>query len=518
MTAAAASPAEPRPICSLSGIVKSFDGTQALAGVDLDIYPGQVHAIVGANGAGKSTLMNILAGAVQADAGEVLIDGDRVRFQSVHDANRKGIAIVFQELALFPSLSVVANLFSLREVRRFGLIREREMKRLARPVLDSIGLDVDLGQTVGSLSLGKRQEVEIAKALLGRPHVLILDEPTSALNAREVERLMEVIRGLRDRGDAVLYVSHRLEEVFSIADVITVVRAGRIVETTPTAQTSINKVVQAMIGRPPETIELQRAPVNGHTPEQSLRLIDFTIRGQVEDVQLTVRPGEIVGLAGLEGSGVLPILEVLFGQRKLDAGKVLLAGARPAPRNVPAAVKSGIAYIPPDRRREGLMMEQSIHANLSHVLAGALARAGFLLDVGGLRKKAAAIAERLEIKAPSLRVPVSALSGGNQQKVVFGKWMQSRPNIVLLNDPTRGVDVGAKAELYQAIRKLADEGAIILFVSSDLLEYRLVCDRAIVLYQGRVVGELEKEHLSEHTLLEAINVGRIDRSSQEVPA
>jgi ABC-type sugar transport system ATPase subunit len=517
MTAVAAS-RERAPVCSLSGIVKSFDGTRALAGVDLDIYPGEVHAIVGANGAGKSTLMNILAGAVQPDAGEVSIDGEPVRFHSVHDANRKGIAIVFQELALFPTLSVVANLFSLREIRRFGLIREREMRRLARPVLDAIGLDVDLGQPVGSLSIGKRQEVEIAKALIGRPRVLILDEPTSALNAREVERLMEVIRGLRERGDAVLYVSHRLEEVFATADVVTVVRAGRIVETTPTAETSINKIVQAMIGRAPEAIELQRAPTNGHTPEQSLRLIDFTIRGEVEDVQLTVKPGEIVGLAGLEGSGVLPILEVLFGQRKLDAGKVLLAGGRPAPRTVPGAVKSGIAYIPADRRREGLMMDQSIHANLSHVIAGALARAGFLLDIGGLRRKASAIAQRLEIKAPSLRVPVSALSGGNQQKVVFGKWMQSRPNIVLLNDPTRGVDVGAKAELYEAIRRLADDGAIILFVSSDLLEYRLVCDRAIVLYQGRVVGELAKKRLTEHTLLEAINVGRIDQPREEALA
>jgi ABC-type sugar transport system ATPase subunit len=273
-----------------------------------------------------------------------------------------------------------------------------------------------------------------------------------------------------------------------------------------------------VVGRAPEAIELQRAPTNGHTPEQSLRLIDFTIRGEVEDVQLTVKPGEIVGLAGLEGSGVLPILEVLFGQRKLDAGKVLLAGGRPAPRTVPGAVKSGIAYIPADRRREGLMMDQSIHANLSHVIAGALARAGFLLDIGGLRRKASAIAERLEIKAPSLRVPVSALSGGNQQKVVFGKWMQSRPNIVLLNDPTRGVDVGAKAELYEAIRRLADDGAIILFVSSDLLEYRLVCDRAIVLYQGRVVGELAKKRLTEHTLLEAINVGRIDQPREEALA
>jgi ABC-type sugar transport system ATPase subunit len=516
MTAAAANATGRAPICSLRRIVKSFDGTQALAGVDLDIYPGEVHAIVGANGAGKSTLMNILAGAVRPDEGEVVIRDEPVHFHSVHDANGKGIAIVFQELSLFPTLSVVANLFSLREIRRFGLVRQREMKRLARPVLAEIGLDVDLDQPVQSLSLGKRQEVEIAKALLGRPDLLILDEPTSALNAREVDRLMEVIHGLRSRDVAVLYVSHRLEEVFSIADVITVVRAGQLVETTRTSETSINKIVMAMTGRSPDAIEPKPAPANGHGPEESLRLIDFTIRGEVENVHLTVRPGEIVGLAGLEGAGVLPILEVLFGQRKADSGKVLLSGGRPAPRSVPGAVKAGIAYIPSDRRREGLMMDQSIHANLTHVLAGALRATGFLLDEGALRKKATAIAERLEIKAPSLRAPVSSLSGGNQQKVVFGKWMQSKPNIILLNDPTRGVDIGAKAELYAAIRALAEEGAIILFVSSELLEYRLVCDRAIVLYQGRVAGELDREHLTEHALLEAINVGRVE--SEAAPA
>ncbi len=513
MSVAAASAPQRRPICSLSKIRKSFDGTQALAGVDLDIYEGEVHAIVGSNGAGKSTLMNILAGAVQPDEGKIVLNDERVQFHSVHDANGKGIAIVFQELSLFPTLSVLANLFSLRELTHFGLVRQREMKARARPVLAEIGLDVDLEQPVGSLSLGKRQEVEIAKALLGRPELLILDEPTSALNAREVERLMEVIRKLRERDVAVLYVSHRLEEVFSIADVITVVRAGEIVETTPTAETSINKIVLAMTGRAPDAIAPKPAPANGHGPDESLRLIDFTIRGEVENVHLTVRPGEIVGLAGLEGSGVLPILEVLFGQRKADAGEVLLSGGRPAPRSVPGAVKAGIAYIPPDRRREGLMMDQSIHANLSHVLAGALRATGFLLDKGGLRRKATAIAERLEIKAPSLHGPVSSLSGGNQQKVVFGKWMQSRPNIILLNDPTRGVDVGAKTELYEAIRGLAEEGAIILFVSSDLLEYRLVCDRAIVLYQGRVAGELDRDHLTEHELLEAINVGRIESAT-----
>jgi ABC-type sugar transport system ATPase subunit len=517
MTATAAA-LERTPICSVRGIAKSFDGTQALAGVDLDIHTGAVHAIVGANGAGKSTLMNIMAGALQPDEGEILLRDEPVRFHSVHDASRQGIAIVFQELSLFPTLSVVANLFSLREVRRFGLVRQREQKRLARPVLDEIGLQVDLEQPVGTLSLGKRQEVEIAKALLRDPHLLILDEPTSALNAREVERLMEVIRGLRERGDAVLYVSHRLEEVFAIADVITVIRAGRIVATSRTADTSINKIVQAMTGGTLERVEEKLRAPTIREADEPLRLVDFTIKGEVEDVQLTVRPGETVGLAGLEGSGVLPILEVLFGQRKLDSGKVLLAGGERAPRSVPAAVEAGIAYIPSDRRREGLMMEQSIHANLSHVIAGALRRAGFLLDIGGLRRNATAIAERLQIKAPSLRIPVASLSGGNQQKVVFGKWMQSRPRIILLNDPTRGVDVGAKAELYEAIRQLAAEGATILFVSSDLREYRLVCDRAVVLYQGRVVGELDRERLSEHTLLEAINVGRVEHSRAEVPA
>ncbi|HEU0247361.1 MAG TPA: sugar ABC transporter ATP-binding protein [Gaiellaceae bacterium] len=504
------------PICSLSRIKKHFDGTQALAGIDLDLYPGEVHAIVGSNGAGKSTLMNILAGAVQPDEGEIVVRDRLVHFGTVKDASREGIAIVFQELSLFPSLSVVANLFSLRELSRFGILRQREMRRRARPVLEQIGLDVELSTPVHALSLGKRQEVEIARALLSSPDVLILDEPTSALNAVEVDRLMEVIRGLRQRGVAVVYISHRLEEVFAIADVITVVRAGEIVQTMLSSETSINEVVYAMTGRAPDAIEVSRPPVSSTTPESSLQLLGVTVKGELEAVSLMARPGEVVGLAGLEGAGVQTILDVLFGRRRPDSGAVVIPGGKRPPRSIPRAVQAGVGYVPADRRSEGLMMDQSVHANLSHVVAGALRRAGFLLDKRRLRKQADAIGQRLQITMASAASPVSTLSGGNQQKVVFGKWMQSRPSIILLNDPTRGVDIGAKAELYEAIRELVEEGTIILFVSSDLLEYRIVCDRAVVLYQGRLAGELERERLTEHALLEAINVGRVEAAT--VPA
>ena len=498
------------PICSLTGITKSYGGVRALTGIDLDLYPGEVHAIVGGNGAGKSTLMKILAGAVQPDEGEIAVRGTQVDFGSVKDANREGIAIVFQELSLFPALSVVANLFSLREVCRFGIVQQREMKRAARPVLEQIGLDVDLEQPVQSLSLGKRQEVEIAKALLGRSDVLILDEPNSALNALETERLMEVVRGLRSRGVAVVYISHRLEEVFAIADVVTVVRAGAVVQTTRAAETSISEVVYAMIGRDPYAIAPHRAEPSERAQCESLRLEGLTIRGEIEGIDLTARAGEIVGLAGLEGAGVLPILDVIFGRRRPDAGTVVMPGRGRAPRSIPEAVRAGIGYVPADRHREGLMLEQSVHANLSHVAAGALRRAGFVLDGAQLRAQATAMSEELEIKTTSLAAPVNALSGGNQQKVVLGKWLQADPKIVLLNDPTRGVDIGAKTEIYQVVKRLADDGCIVLFTSSELLEYGLLCDRALVLFQGRLVGELERDAISEHVLLEAINTGRLE--------
>jgi ABC-type sugar transport system ATPase subunit len=496
------------PACSVSNVKKNFGGVKALVGVDLEIYPGRVHAIVGENGAGKSTLMNVLVGAVQPDEGYVTVNGDLVQFTNVREANQHGIAIVFQELSLFPDLDVLANLFLGREATHLGLISRNEMKRQAAPVLQQIGLShVSLDRPVGTLNLDEQQLIEIAKALLADSRILILDEPNSALNAGETERLFDVIRDLRDQGTAIIYISHRLEEVFQISDIITVMRNGEVVATLERSRSSISEIVSLMIGRKPTEFYAQRA---GYTGERkTLSLAGVTVSGKVNDVCLAAASGEVIGLAGLEGAGVQTIFEVMFGIWPAYEGKIVLPDGKSAPRSVPEAVRTGIAFVPADRRKAGAMLRQSVLENLNLITAGALGRFGFVLRHNRLEERAAKRRQALNIVMDTLDSPVSQLSGGNQQKVVLGKWLEADPDVVLLNDPTRGVDVGAKEDIYRIIHNLADEGRIVLFTSSELPEFVHLCDRVFVFYRGRVAGELPAGALSEQKLLEAINTGQV---------
>ncbi len=338
-------------VCALSGVEKRFGGVVALAGVDLEVHPGLVHAIVGENGAGKSTLMKIIAGAETPDSGTVSMGGRDVHFSSVKEANDHGVAIVFQELSLYPELDVLANLFMQREVTRMGLVQRSEMRAQAQPVLAELGLDVDLDEPAGQLALSEQQLVEIAKALLADASVLILDEPNSALNAAETERLFEIVRGLRARGVAVLFISHRLEEVFEIADLVTVMRNGQVVTTMPLADATIPQVISLMIGRQYAEVEASRSYADHDAP--ALRLQGVSVPGQVEDVSLQVAPGEVVGLAGLEGSGVSAVLEAIFGMQRPRAGTITLPDGHPAPhthpRKRPRRHRHG-AGRPPQRR------------------------------------------------------------------------------------------------------------------------------------------------------------------------
>lgn len=497
-------------VCAVHGVKKNYGGVKALVGVDLTVYPGTVHAVVGENGAGKSTLMKILVGAEQPDAGTMTVAGQTRRFQNVKEANHHGMAIVFQELSLFPHLDVLTNLFPLREPRRYGLTDRAAMRREAQPVLDELGVHVDLDAPVEQLTLGEQQLVEIAKALLADAKVLIFDEPNSALNAAETERLFRIIRELRERGVAILYISHRLEEVFEIADVITVMRNGEIVDTLQPGETSIPQVVSMMIGRDSgELSEFYARHESARVEGEPLRLNDVSIPGMVDHVSLSAYPGEIVGLAGLEGSGVSAVLDVVFGLQPVASGSVTLPNGHAAPRNIPAAVHAGIALIPADRRNEGLMLGQDVISNLSQITAGVLGRLGFFIQEKTMREQAQARSGSLNIKMDSLDEPVSNLSGGNQQKVVIGKWLEANPTIVLLSDPTRGVDVGAKAEIYHIIHDLAAQERIVLFTSTELPEFVHLCDRVIVFYRGRVVGELQADDLSTQKLLEAINTGTL---------
>jgi ABC-type sugar transport system ATPase subunit len=502
------------PAVAIEGLSKRFGGVQALERMALAVEPGTVHAVVGENGAGKSTLMKILAGAVRADAGTITLAGAEVHISSPKAAAERGIGIVYQELSLFPHRSVLANLFVTREPTRFGAVSRRTMRRRARGVLERIGLHVDVNAPVGNLPLGVRQLVEICRVLLTEPRLLILDEPNSALNEIETKRLFRVLRSLSARGITILYVSHRLEEVFEIADRITVMRNGREVFTKDTGELTIPEVIEAMIGRQQE--ELFPPPLENTARPASGKLVvrGLSVGTSLRDVSFEVAPGEIVGLAGVEGSGVSLLLGVLFGSRGADAGEVVYPDNRRRPGSTTAAARRGISLVPADRRRQGLMLGKDVARNLAHVSVGVRRRRSPWLGRRELRTGARRQIASLGIKTPSLWTPVAQLSGGNQQKVVVGKWLEVAPGVVLLDDPTRGVDVGAKREIFGIMRRLAAEGRIVLFRSTELPELIGLSDRILVFYRGRLAGEYAGDETDSSTLLHAINTGEVTHTRE----
>jgi ABC-type sugar transport system ATPase subunit len=513
-TAAAGEGADPE-VYAATGVSMTFGATRALVDARFACRSGQVHALLGANGAGKSTLVKILAGVQEPDAGELRLDGAPVRFGSGREAAAAGVATVSQELNLFPDLTVLANLFLMREPLRGGVLTHGpEMRRLAAPVLEAVGLSPSLlDRTVGSLSLGSRQLVEIARALLQDPRVLILDEPTSALKAADTRRVLEVVKDLRRRDVAIVMVSHFLEDVFAVADVVTVLRNGRVVhEATPLAELTPDAVVESMLGKAlaagaaedgaARSFPIPAAPA-GLGP---LVLDGAASRGTLEPLTLRAEPGEVVGLAGLEGSGASETLRLVYGQMPLTAGTVTLPSGRGGPSSMYAAARAGIAYVPADRKADGLIVDQPISENVNMVTAGPLRRLGFLPRERVKRERAAAWREPLGLVTRSIGAPVGALSGGNQQKVVFAKWLEAAPSLVLLDDPTRGVDVGAKADMMNIVRAVADSGRVVLYASTDLEEMAQLCDRVVVFYRRRAIGEL-RAPLAEHELFEAVSRG-----------
>lgn len=501
-----------------SDITKHYGGVTALNHVDFELRRGEVHALLGANGAGKSTLVRILVGAERPDSGGLSLANKVVRLGSVSEARRRGIAIVSQELNVFPDLDVLENLFVLREPRRLHtLLRRREMARIAAPALTAIGLDVPLSSKVGALSLGERQLVEIARALLDSPGILILDEPTSALQLEETERLLNAVRMLRDRGVAIVYVSHLLQEVFSIADCITVLRGGRVaLSRHRVEESSITAVIREMLGEAANetrSIPSDTPLPTGRNVRGSLRLRGAAITGVLDALDLDVGPGEVVGLAGLEGSGAASVLDVVFGRRRLDSGSISLPDAARPARSMEDAVRKGVAFVPADRKRLGLMLDKPVSENIALVVAGPLRRMGMFLRRSRLEARTEFWRKRLDIKMASSKAVARSLSGGNQQKVVFAKWLESEPSVILLDDPCRGVDVGARVAVHRLIRSIAREGCIILMVSSDPEELPTVCDRVIVFVNGSATAEVSGDNLTEHVLLEAISARPVNQDN-----
>ena len=485
------------PRLRLEHIWKAFSGVPALEDVSFEVLPGEVHALVGENGAGKSTLMNIASGVLPPDAGRAYWEGEPVTLRSPRQAQELGIGFVHQELALVPALSAGENIFLGRlPARRAGLgwVRWGEIHQRARALLADLGHDIDPRRPVAELSVGERQLVEIGRALSLRARLVIMDEPTAPLAEHETARLFEVIGRLRRRGVSVIYITHRLKEVYQGPDRVTVLRDGRSVASGPVAGMPLEELVRHMVGRPAR--EQFPADESCARPEEALRVEGFSARGRISDISFRVHRGEIVGLAGLAGSGRTELLEALFGAAERDAGRVFIEG-RPVDIRTPAdAIRGGLALIPDDRKAKGLILGASVRCNM--VLA---AERQLLIRADREAEQTGRMARELRLRTPGAEQPVGQLSGGNQQKVVLARWLLTGAKIFLLDEPTRGIDVGAKAEIYAIIRGLAARGAAIVLVSSELEEILHLADRVLVLHRGRLAGELARAEASEERVM-----------------
>ena len=492
------------PIISLKNVHKSFGGVSVLNGVDFDLQKGSVHALVGQNGAGKSTMMKILTGVYTCDSGDIYIDGSKVKMNSYSDAVSHGISLIFQELSLIPTLTVAENIFLNREILEGPFLDKKSMERKAHELLQSLDIDVDVHSRVEDLDVGVCQMIEIAKALSVNAKVLILDEPTASLSEKETAHLFTLINSLKQRGVSMIYISHRMAEIFKICDTITVLRNGSIVTTKPTRDYSLTGLIEDMIGRKTAALTTADEELASKCTGRPLMTVEHLNCGsRLKDVSFELREGEVLGLAGLMGSGRTEVVESLFGLNKDASGQVTINGQPYEIKGVRHAIDSGLALIPEDRRREGLVLMHSVEENLIVPIFDKL-KWGLLLE----SKKVADIAERsisdMAIKTHSRKTPAFNLSGGNQQKIVVGKWLNSAPSVLLLDEPTAGVDVGSKREIIDKVRDFVGENRAAIFISSDILELISACDRFIVFYDGKVTATYDRSEITEEVLQYAI--------------
>lgn len=489
-----------QPLIHMRGIVKSYPGVKALRGVDLKVDPGQVMALVGENGAGKSTIIKVLAGATTADEGTIEVDGVVKTFRTPRDSQNAGIAVIYQELMLAEHLSISENVFAGREPTRRGRgVNFGAMHRATAGLLAELKIDASPKQQVGRLNVARRQMVEIAKALSMDARVIVMDEPTSSLTEDEVETLLALVRRLRARGVSVVYVSHRMREIFAVADAITIMRDGELVGVQQVADVTPGQIVNMMVGRDLVDMYGQRPTLQpGATPMLEVRNLNAGPR--VLDVSFTVAPGEIVGMAGLVGAGRSETALAIFGHTRIHSGSVHVDGTQVKLRNPREAINVGIAYVPEDRKREGVFMGLPIRTNITSASLGSISRAG-VISRSRDRSTAQKLAGELQVKAPSVETAIGTLSGGNQQKAVIARWLARRPRILILDEPTRGVDVGAKAEIYRLVRQIASDGVAVLVISSELPEVLGLSDRVLVMREGRLVGELSSQTADEQKVM-----------------
>ncbi len=498
MTVLADPQPQPQPLLQVRGLEKSFPGVRALSDVDLDVRAGEVHALVGQNGAGKSTLIKVLAGVYQADGGTVLMDGVDVSGASAPTMTTKGLAVIHQDLNLVPVFDVAENMFlGLRQPTRFGIIDRRARSRLAQEMLDRLDTDVRADQAISELSVPQQQMVVIARALLLDARIMVMDEPTAALGAHEVELVYNTVNRLRDQGTSVIYVSHRLGEISDLADRVSVMRDGRMISTLNRSEVADrDHLVRLIVGRSEK--ELVRAEA-GRQGEKVLSLRGVSWRNRVHDADLDIHSGQVTGIAGLVGSGRSELAALMFGATRPDSGTVTINGKVLKQATPAAGIRAGVALLPQDRRADAAFVDLTLRENFT-ISALAKFRRSFLMDRTRERRAFDAAAERMKIVARGAETKMNQLSGGNQQKVVLGKWLETGADVLVLDEPTQGVDVGAQEQIHSLVRDLAREGKAVVFISSDLDETLRISDRIVVMREGRLVGELGHEATIDEVL------------------
>ena len=489
-----------QPRLALRDVRKSFGPVVALRSGSLEVHGGSIHALVGENGAGKSTLVKIVAGVHRRDAGEMLLDGDAVDFGSTAESKAAGVAVIYQEPTLFPDLSVTENIFMGRQPLTSGRRIDRgAMYAEVGRLFDRLGVTMDPRRPALGLSIADQQIIEIAKAISLEARVLVMDEPTAALSGVEVERLFAVARSLRDEGRALVFISHRFDEVFSLCDTITVMRDGEYVGTRATAETDVDEVVALMVGREVGNL-FPKTPAEVGEPVLQVHGLNRT--GVFHDISFEVRSGEIVGLAGLVGAGRSEIARAVFGVDRYESGSVRLQGKAVPPHSPRAAIRAGMAFVPEDRRKQGLVTEASVARNVAGVIRRGLSKAGVLTHRAENRA-AGPWAGRLEVKTNALDANAVTMSGGNQQKVVIAKWLATDPKLLIIDEPTRGIDVGTKAEVHRLLSELAGQGMAILMISSELPEVLGMADRVLVVAEGRLTADLSRGEATPETVMRA---------------
>jgi ribose transport system ATP-binding protein len=493
------------PVIEMKGISKSFSGNKVLDQVDFQLLPGEIHALMGENGAGKSTLIKILTGIYERDAGKVFIKGKEVHFKNPKEAEQFGIAVIHQELNIIPYLTVYENMFLGKEltVGRFGITKDKEMKRKTKEYLNRLGIEIDPNMEAGNLSVGQQQMIEIARAVAANTEVLIMDEPTAALTEREIEALFKVISSLKKQGVGIVYVSHRMEEIFQICDRISVLRDGQFIGTKEVAKTNFDEIVKLMVGRQLGERFPERDTKIG---QERFKVENLTSKGSFENIRFSVHQGEIVGVAGLMGAGRSEIMQAIFGYRKMDGGKVFIDGKEMTIKSPYDAIKAGIAFVTEDRKSQGLILELSVRENLSITTLDKISKNSLISSKTEI-SLADEMIEKLHVKTSGREISVKSLSGGNQQKIVIGKWLGIHPKILILDEPTRGVDVGAKKEIYQLMNDLTKQGVSIIMVSSELPEILGMSDRILVIHEGKLAAELDKSEANQENIMQSATGG-----------